>query len=490
MLDGRIIPDRKRLELPRIMRQLGFTQLEVAKAIGLSPASISRYLSTGNDRIDLRSDHVQNLLDVLKRRSAEIRNIKSLSLDQRDGQREFATSALRAARVISTQVVITLQAEIEELATIVPNTTAFASSEVIVMPSGALPIQAINYVRRSADDAIEDLLKFGRSPSTIVVAPVNGGTSSFLNRVYDRAREMPHSWVSIVHFETEFTQSDKFTQLDLFRYLFRRVGISDDLFEAGRSDVHEMKIAFDSWARTAWQDRAPVVLIVDGLDEVFKNAGSLADPLPLLNWFSALRNEAALGRPPYSKLALFTSLTGRTWSAAHASPYASQAGELRLNKFTADQVTQLFTQFSIGLASYSQPAVLELFHGHPYLTHLFAWSLHVGQRAEEATQSALALEGRYETHWERMKTEIRFLIGSNFRLEEILTAIVGVIEGHYDDDAYRIWRSYRRDLRVFGLVDGTPDQPTMCKFYLNAVHKELKGSGNIVARHTEGKLRG
>src|SRR4051794_21919260 len=113
MLDGRMIPDRKRLELPKIMRQLGFTQLELAKAIGLSPASISRYLSAGNDRIDLRSDHVQNLLDVLKRRSAEIRNIKSLSLEQlRTAQHEFAASALRAARVISAQTIIALEAEI------------------------------------------------------------------------------------------------------------------------------------------------------------------------------------------------------------------------------------------------------------------------------------------------------------------------------------------------------------------------------------------
>jgi hypothetical protein len=251
--------------------------------------------------------------------------------------------------------------------------------------------------------------------------------------------------------------------------------LPEEIFADDRLDVAGMKDAFDAWARDAWKEAARVVLIIDGLDQVFKNAGSLTDPLALINWLSALRNEAALGQPPYNKLALFVALTGKTWSAAHASPYASQAAALHLKKFTLEEMSKVFDRLGIDRARYDAADVYDLFHGHPYLTQLFAWDLRSGSSAAEAEQSALDLQSRYDIHWERLKSEIAFLIGTNYDLGEVLGAVVEVVDqpNHLPDEKIGwIWRSYNRDLRIFGLLDGTSSEPEMCRFYRHAVRGE------------------
>ena len=86
----------------------------------------------------------------------------------------------------------------------------------------------------------------------------------------------------------------------------------------------------------------------------------------------------------------------------------------------------LFEQIGIEQNCYSAEEVHSLFFGHPYLTQLFAWSIRSGSTADEAKQAALALDGAYETHWERMKSEVQFLIGKNYELSEVLTVVFEV----------------------------------------------------------------
>ena len=344
---------------------------------------------------------------------------------------------------------------------------------ILVIPGGPLPINALNYVKRAADNELDELLSVGRSPASIIVAPINGGSSSFLNRVYQRAQTIRDNWVCIVHLDEAFSDEEKFTRLDLFRYLFRKLGLPDDKLV---HDVESMRDAFEAWARHAWSEASRVVLIIDGLDQVFKNPGSIADPLALINWLSGLRSEAASGKPPYNKLAIFTALVGKTWSAAHASPYATQASELRLRKFSVDEVREVFAQLGLGPNLYSAEEAHFLFHGHPYLTQLFAWSIREGSTVSNAVRAALSLEGHYGAHWDRMKSEIRFLIGTNYELTPILRAVSLAVKRSTDQpldkNARRIWDSYGRDLRVFGLVDGSAQAPTVCEFYRNAIESE------------------
>ena len=254
------------------------------------------------------------------------------------------------------------------------------------------------------------------------------------------------------------------------------MGVPDDVLANDYLDVHDMKDAFDIWARVAWKDAARVVIVIDGLDQIFANAGSLTDPLALTNWLASLRNEASYGHPPYDRLALFVALTGKTWSAAHASPYASQAGLLELNKFSPPQVALVFEQLAVATDKLGIEDVHRLFHGHPYLTQLFAWSMRGGLTHQEARKEALGLGSQYEAHWERMKSEVAFLIGQNYSLGSVLSIVAKAAaepkRQSLDESENLVWRSYRRGLRIFGLIDGSHDVPTLCQFYWAAIDRE------------------
>jgi predicted XRE-type DNA-binding protein len=474
MADDVFISDQMRQKLPAIFKQLGLRQHEVASAIGISPASISRFTSTGPDRINFRPENLQGLVQVLKKRLAELRGIKSLSNKELETRRKVDRSAVAAAMGLSRDAINTLEIEIANL--LVAESALTTIGTVLAMPGGALPAYASNYVERKADKDIEEILGTVRSPSSVVLGPINGGTSSFLERVYQRARDLPGSWACAVHFEAAFAQGETFTQLDLFRFLFRELGVTDDLIADGKLDVHDMKDAFDAWAQVAWKDTTRVVILVDGLDEIFKNAGAIVDPLAVTNWFQSLRNRAAGGIQPYDKLTLFVALTGATWSAAHGSPYATQAGYLDLNKFSLDEAATVFEQLRVDIDKAGLDDVYRLFHGHPYLTQLFAWSMRDGSSLQAAGEGALNLEGRYETHWERIKSEIGFLIGKNYSLRKVLALTAKVTRqpkpNSLDETENEMWRSYRRGLRVFGLIDGKFESPTICEFYQAAIRRE------------------
>ena len=68
-------------------------------------------------------------------------------------------------------------------------------------PGGALSIKALNYVQRGADHEIGAILNDGSSPASIVISTINGGTSSFLNRVYQQAQVVQDCWVGFVHLD-------------------------------------------------------------------------------------------------------------------------------------------------------------------------------------------------------------------------------------------------------------------------------------------------
>ena len=403
----------------------------------------------------------------------EARKTKGATEIEQSRSKAFVESAL----ALSLDTIKTLEFEIADLLVANPESGNAGSGPVLATPGGALGVHAINYVRRKVDERIEEILQTGRSPSSVVVGPIHGGTSSFLERVYQRARDTRDCWARIVHFEAAFAQGETFTQLDLFRFLFREMGITGDVLTNSQLDVHDMKEAFDAWAEAEWRGANRVVLVIDGLDEIFKNAGAVADPLALTNWLQVLRNRASGSTPPYNKLALFVALTGKTWSAAHGSPYATNAGQVELDKFTPQQVASAFAQLDVSIDEQGITDVYHLFHGHPYLTQLFAWSMRDGSSREDATEMALSFRSRYEAHWERMKDEIKFLIGQNYSLKRVLGCVAKVTQltpepEPLDEMEDEMWRSYRQALRVFGLVDGPFKSPTLCRFYEAAIERE------------------
>lgn len=486
-MDGDIfLSDDKRLRLQVILKQLGMRQLEVAEAVGVSPTAISRFLSTGAERINLAPQNHLRLVETLKKRLVECRAVKAMRAEEiaarrqqgaTDQERDRSKALVAAALALTSDSIKACESAISDLLVENPLPGSTASQPILATPGGAVGVKAVNYVRRPADKEMEEILKDGRSPASVVIGPIQGGTSSFLQRVYQHASEMRDCWARIVHFESAFAQGEKFTQLDLFRFLFREIGVTSEALNNDNLDVHEMKDAFDDWAETAWRESARIVMVIDGLDEIFRNAGAQTDPLALTNWFQALRNRTGSGQTPYNKLALFVALTGATWSAAHASPYASQAGALELNKFTPQELADAFKRLDVEIDEQGIEDVYSLFHGHPYLSQVFAWSMRGGFSQQAATQAALNVASRYEYHWERMKSEIKTLVGDNHTVTRVLAVVAKVAaqprpEPLGDIDG-TIWLNYRRGLHTFGLVDGTYNAPTICQFYWAAIKKEL-----------------
>jgi hypothetical protein len=360
--------------------------------------------------------------------------------------------------------------------------------DIIANPGGPLSVSAKNYVQRPEDKEAFDILVSGSAPICTVVAPINGGASSLLLRAYDRAAKIPNCLRRIVHLNEWVEQAERLTRLDLFRFLFRKLGAPNDLLERNVSDFFALKELFDDWARTQWVSYSRILIVVDGLQALFRNPTLRPDGLALVGWMGDLRHFATTGMAPYTNLVLLREYTGYTWSLAHAS--LDPSWKLELNKFDIKQVIEAFAQFGIGTDRYDAGKVLHLFHGHPYLTQLFADSMRKGSTYQDAWREALDLKGEYAGHWVRMKAEIELLNGERYRLGTVLGTTMVVLE-HNDsgkpirsqpdmESLFRllpqrtreIWDKNSLHLRKFGLVDGPTAKPSMCEFYRNAIASE------------------
>ena len=134
------------------------------------------------------------------------------------------------------------------------------------------------------------------------------------------------------------TEGETIKQVELFRYLFRKIDVPQE--KLAHVDVEGMKDAFGPWAQEAWRGFSRAVLIIDGLDQVFKNS-HIRDALTLVNWLAALRNEATLEAPPYNKAYPLHGIYRSNMecrSRARPSGTCRLRVELRLKKFLRHQM--------------------------------------------------------------------------------------------------------------------------------------------------------
>jgi len=470
------------------MKQMGLRQNVVAEAVRVTPAAVSKFLLIGPNALNFDDEKVEKLFAALSERLsifAAIKDRREEYAKKTSGKQELkAFDAELEGEFGKKDVAKTDELSRDDLNSIkaslarIKREASSEDNEVLVAPGGPMPFNASNYIDRVDDGVIDRILTTGEAAASIVVAPVNGGTSTFLTRVYHQASQMDGCWVKIVHMEPGFPDGETYDQYDFFKYLFRQIGVPKEILKDETLDAEDLRDEFVKWAETEWTGKGKVVLIVDGLDQVFKNARSITDALALVNWMMALRNAMAYGEEPFDRLVLFTALTGKTWSAAHASPFASQAKELKLEKLDKRQVAQVMKAHGKTLLDDELDAIMGLFHGHPYLVHLFAWAMHEGSGFDEARRLALELEGRYQTHWDRLKKEIAFLIGDEDELDGFFRAVkeigqVGTLSG-LSEQAAKAHRAYGSSLHVFGLLDGSKSEPTICEFYLNAIEKHVE----------------
>jgi len=348
-----------------------------------------------------------------------------------------------------------------------------AQSLVLSAPGGPMSSKAINYIERCDDAKIDEILNKGTAAASVVVAPVNGGASSFLNRVFRRASTLNECWVKIVHMDAHFVDGETYNKRDFFSFLFKKIGLPTSVIKDENLDADDLCDAFELWAISEWKAFMKVILIVDGLDQMFATAQTHSDAMALVGWMTHLRSAIAQGDEPFNNLVLFTAFTGKTWSAAHGSKFVHQALPLKLEKLNIKQIGTMFEVLAIDASYDDLNEVMELFHGHPLLTHLYAWSLREQKDPNESKKGALNIEGGYQAHWNRMKQELLFLLGTEANVARTLNTLA-------DTSCLDSWcksiaeldDNYQQGLRVIGLLDGEIGDPKICQFYFIAMEKE------------------
>ena len=466
-------------DLSAVLKQLGIQQKDLAEDVDVTAAAISKHFAVGAKHVPLSLDKQKTLFESIE---AQILRIH----DAKQGKEITGLSEERAERLFQSATAIE-QSDLEQCKKDLAraqNGGVTPIERVNVNPRGPLSVRALNYINRIPDEHVQNILETISSPASIVVSPIQGGTTSFLNRIYDMAGEMDNCLVRMSSLDMEFADGEMPLQTELFKAMFHNFGVPRENLSG---DVQDMKEAFHEWAENTWSKYERIVLIVDGLDALFKKAGtdlgSSNAVLAVLNWMAGLRNVMARGEEPFDKLILFTAFTGRTWSAAHASPFGTQAGQISLEKWTPDAVQQLFSLFEISIGEYKLGQVYDEFYGHPFLTHLFAWEITQNSTYEEVIARVVNGENDFGRHWGRMQEELGYLTTGSVTIESVFEVVLRKCGGQHDGSlpdsrVEALWQNFHRDLRMYGLIDGDTNKPTICGFYKRCIERELSSSNS------------
>lgn len=470
-------------KLVQLLKDIGMTRAMLAAELDVSPSVITRVLQRDYDGKSLGADKENNIATAMLDHIDVLASFRSGHHPEALNHLEekARARAIKANKALTLDRLDRIRGEIE---------TVFSSNAQIdpisdelhpSKPIGSLPVKAANYVERSADEKAREILGNGRAPASIVLAPVNGGTSSFLDRVFAQAQATDGALAYHIDLRYEFEDLPLITPLEIFRKTFRAMGIDDSELTG---DEQSLKAAFEKWALCTWRNVHRIVIVIDGLDHLFLNAGNETDPLALTNWLQHIRNEIGRQKAPFMNLLFFVAFTGRAWSAAHWSQFGTQSEELKLEKFDRSEIEILLDQLDLDLTSGQIDELEGQFFGHPYLTHLVAWEIaNDGVDFRTAITGLGMNDGHCSAHWERLLNDIEGMIGKNFEQIETLAAVLKRCKVSIDFEispkkVEDVWDNYGRELLFFGLVDGTVREPTICEFYKNQMIRMIKKFNN------------
>ena len=478
--------DSREEALTKFFKKTGITQVLVSKKVGVSPSAIHKVMEGGGQH-KANEGKFKAVLEILLQGIEECYYEKNLAgsnttnTKKNDYKSKLDAIETNYSLRVRKKVASMGSSEVGQLRNIFAS--AFKSKSKpkrIFAPNSHLPINASNYVARSNDGKIEDNIIHKSAAGSTVVAAIQGGSSSFLNRVFDIADKNKNCWAKIIRMELCVQGEGPYTEYDLFRYLMKEIGLPTDVIDNPDYDADDLRSQFDLWAIKKLGKFETVVLIVDGLDHVFEKVSTPEHAISVFAWLAALRSSASSPDGPFKNFLLYSALTGKTWSSARYSLWVLHSHKIYLEKFNEPEITKLFRCFEISISGEQTARLYSEFSGQPFLTHAFAWSMY---ESKTSFNEAWALIDRrefgspYEEHWVRIVREITSLVGKRpHDLKLIMRLLLQVSDGisrsELSEEFRECYRNYSKALKVFGLIDGTIQDPRVCKFYQRKVKQK------------------
>jgi hypothetical protein len=150
----------------------------------------------------------------------------------------------------------------------------------------------------------------------------------------------------------------------------------------------------------AQHDR-PLLLVIDGFDELFSFAAVATDFCGLLRaWYEQGRYGTAL--EVWQRLRLVISHSMESWLPLNLYQSPFNVGlSIELPSFDLHQIQEMASRYELDFSDADAAQLLALLGGHPYLTQMGLFYLSQGGTLADLTASAIAYDGLFSSHLRR-----------------------------------------------------------------------------------------
>lgn len=285
------------------------------------------------------------------------------------------------------------------------------SSQVVELksPVGLIPLKSAFYIERPTVEShcYQEIIRSGALIR--IKAPTQMGKTSLMVRILDRARQQISDRVYTIPLSLQRADKAIFSDLDRFLRWFcasiaRKLQLSQQV-----DDYWSDTFGSKSNCTTYFEDcllqelNAPLVLALDGVDEVFLHP-EIAD-----DFFSLLRSwyeEAAYGEsgnPLWQNLRLIIVHSTEVYIPLDINQSPFNVGlAIELHPFSNEQVLDLSKRYQLNLSEGELSQLMRLLAGHPYLVQQALY--HLARRdltLEQLMQTAATDAGIYSNHLHR-----------------------------------------------------------------------------------------
>lgn len=350
-----------------------------------------------------------------------------------------------------------------------PSTTEFRLS----FPSGPVPIDSSLYIERPP---IEDLVCAEITQPGCVIrvkASRQMGKSSLLNRIVDYARSLDYCTVYL-----DFREADQtiFSSLDRFLRWFcinisRRLQLEPDLesyWDEEMGSKVSCKIYFSAYLLE--QINAPIVLVLNEVNQLFEHPSITQDFLPMLRFW----HEQAKQDPTWQKLRLVLAHTTDVYVPLNLNQSPFNVGlAVKLPPFTTAQVQVLAQRYQVDWTDGNKQSTLlqTLVGGHPYLVSLALYHLRQGELTlDQLLQSAATPTSIYSSH-------LRQILSVLQETPELLAALQQVVMA---EEPIQLEVIAAHKLESMGLIrlEGKLAQIS-CELYRSYFYEQLKNKSGL-----------
>jgi AAA-like domain len=285
------------------------------------------------------------------------------------------------------------------------------SSQVVELksPMGLIPLESAFYIERPPVESrcYQEIIRSGALIR--IKAPTQMGKTSLMVRILDLARQQISDRVYTVPLSLQRADKAIFSDLDRFLRWFcasiaRKLQLSQQVDDYW-SDTFGSKSNCTAYFEDCLLQEidAPLVLALDGVDEVFLHP-EIAD-----DFFSLLRSwyeEAAYGEsgnPLWQNLRLIIVHSTEVYIPLDINQSPFNVGlAIELHPFSNEQVVDLSQRYGLNFSEGELSQLMQLLAGHPYLIQQALYHLaRQDLTLEQLMQTAATDAGIYSNHLHR-----------------------------------------------------------------------------------------